>query len=259
MTQISTLATAIGFNSFTFTNGTGRSIMTAQTYSGNGVDLINQIQQTEMGHIADGDTFTWSPTGGPGTTTLIPNVGMFPRNFSQVPTQTFADDSTAGGIRYEKIEFTSAAQQYFTEATINPLSLASQTSGSGFYNLTQDSLDYTTGQALSHAQYLVAKYNTTTAVPVSITASYSLQDTTTRRNNFGNLVRMQAGRVVTIIFRGNTYLCVVEGVEVGADVSNVTVTLTLSAFDNNNYLILDDAVFGTLGTSGTYPGNKLGF
>jgi len=259
MSQISTLATAIGFNTFTYTNGTGRSIMSGQTYSGNGVDLINQIQQTEMGHVADGDSYTLTPVGGSFETTAVPRVDMFPRNYSQTTTRTFADDSTAAGIRYEKIEFTSAAQQYFTEATINPLALASQTSGSGFYNLTQDSLDYTTAQALSHAQYLVAKYNSTTPVPISITATYSQQNTTTRQDQFDLLVVQQVGRVVTIIFRGNTYLCVVEGVEVAADVSDVTVTLSLSAFDNNNYLILNDAVFGTLGTSGTYPGNKLGF
>lgn len=256
LSQISTLATAIGYNSFTTTVGTGQSIASAQTYVGNGLDLINQIVQTEVGHIAETGFYT---TPSNFEVSLTPMTYIYQRNYDTTANTVFADDSTAAGIRYSDIQFTSAAQNYYTEATINPLGLASQTSGSGYYNITQDSLDYSTGQALSHAQYLVSQYNSTSNTPVSITASYANQDTATRQSAFKTALRITSGELINIKFRSTTYACVVEGVQVAMDPSETRLELTLSAFDNNNYLILNNTTFGTLGTSSTYPGNKLGF
>jgi hypothetical protein len=217
--------------------------------------------QTEVGYIRETGGYL-SPPGIPLQLELQPNVVFAQRNYDTVSDFTFADDSTVDGIRYDDIQFNSAAQNYYTEITINPLGLAAQTSGSGFYNLTQESYDYTTAQALSHAQYLKSQYNTTASNPVSITASYANQDTATRLTEFQGLLnaaRCNAGLACTVIFRNKTYECIVEGVQIDSDPSETTITVTLSAFDNNNYLILNNAVFGTLGTSGTYPGNKLGF
>lgn len=258
MNQISTLASAIGFSSFTTASG-GLSIASAQTYTGNALDLINQIVSTEMGHINEQGNYSIAGAN----MTLTPMIYFVRRNdYTDLPVATFADDSTASGMRYENIGFTSAAQNYYTEATIQPLGLASQTAGSGFYNITQDSLDYTTGQALSHAQYLVSQYNTTNSTLYSVTASYQRQDTALRQDAFDTFIepyKSYSGALVKVIFRGTSYLAIIEGVEITADTSDTTVTVTLSPFDNNNYLILNNAVFGTLGTSGTYPGNKLGF
>lgn len=256
--QIDTLATAIGFGSFTQASG-GLSIASAQTYTGNGLDLINQIMLTEMGHLGEVGTYS---NAVPTVLVVSPLIVFLRRNAAAAVSYTFADDSTADGIRYENIGFASAAQNYYTEATIQPLGLATQTAGSGFYNITQESVDYTTGQALSHAQYLVGQYNSTARTLYSITASYSRQDTTTRQNEFKELLRAGfslSGTLHKIIFRSNTYYGVVEGMQLTADTSETTIQITYSAYDNNNYLILNDAVFGTLGTSGTYPGNKLGF
>jgi hypothetical protein len=261
LAQISAVATAIGYDTFTTIAGTGQSIASAQTYVGNGLDLVNTLIQTEVGYIRETGGYL-SPPGLPLQLELQPNVVFAQRNYDTASDFTFADDSTTAGIRYDDIQFNSAAQNYYTEVTINPLGLAAQTSGSGFYNLTQESYDYTTAQALSHAQYLKSQYNTTASNPVSITASYANQDTATRISEFSGLLnaaRCNAGLACTVIFRGDTYQCIVEGVQIDSDPSETTVTVTLSAFDNNNYLILNNAVYGTLGTSGTYPGNKLGF
>ena len=261
LAQISAVATAIGYDTFTTIAGTGQSIASAQTYVGNGLDLVNTLMQTEVGYIRETGGYL-SPPGIPLQLELQPNVVFAQRNYDTASDFTFADDSTVDGIRYDDIQFNSAAQNYYTEVTINPLGLAAQTSGSGFYNLTQESYDYTTAQALSHAQYLKSQYNTTASNPVSITASYANQDTATRLTEFQGLLnttRCNAGLACTVIFRNKTYECIVEGVQIDSDPSETTITLTLSAFDNNNYLILNNAVFGTLGTSGTYPGNKLGF
>lgn len=257
--QISTLATAIGFSSFTNITGNGLSIASAQTYVGNGLDLINLLIQTEVGHIAElGSWGRPSPT----EISILPLISFRQRNWDTNSSYTFGDDSGISSIRYDNIEFTSAAQNYYTEVVINPQGLASQTSGSGDYNLTQDSLDYNTTQALAHAQYLVSQYNSTAKTIASLTANMSNQDTTNRQNLFTAMLRASSyasGNLVNVIFQGTTYPCIIEGVSIDADPSETSLTLTFSAYDNNNYLILDNAVFGTLGTNSTYPGNKLGF
>jgi hypothetical protein len=252
LTQLSTLATATGLNASTSTNGTGLSTASAQTYSGNGLDLLNEVMMTEVGHVSE-----MSLVSG----TYMPYTVLYPRNYDTVADYTFADTGATNTIKYKEIEFTSAAENYYTEVTINPQGLAAQQAGSGNYGLTQNSVDYTTGQALSHAQYLVGQYNSTTSTPHAITFDYESQAASSLnlcRALIGDLVSF-SGSLFTLVFRGNTYKVVCEGLQVDATTSSTTARMTFSAFDNNNYLILDNAVFGTLGTSGTYPGNKLGF
>ena len=252
LTQLSTLATATGLNASTSTNGTGLSTASAQTYTGNGLDLLNEVIMTEIGHVSE-----TSVVGG----TYQPYTVLYPRNYDTVAGYSFADTGATNTIKYNQIEFTSAAENYYTEVTINPLGLATQQAGSGNYGLTQNSVDATTGQALSHAQYLVSQYDSTTSTPHALTCDYESQASFSQ-NEFRDMISDTvsfSGALFTLVFRGNTYSVVLEGLQVDADTSSTRARFTFSAFDNNNYLILNNAVFGTLGTSGTYPGNKLGF
>lgn len=243
--------------------GIGLSTASAQTYTGNLLDLINLILTTEMGYAREIGVGTFVVGG---DYKYNPQVNFYPRNYDTTANYTFSDNPASNTqMRYDPngIAFTSAAQLYYQQATIQPQGLASQTSGSSNYSITQDSVDYTTGQALSHAQYLVSQYNSTTSRPLSVTATYSQQsDNATRQTTFLNFladVNSGAGNLIKIVFRGTTYYAVIEGRSFYADTSETGVTVTVSGYDNNNYLILNNAVFGTLGTSGTYPGNKLGF
>lgn len=236
--------------------GTGYSTASAQTYTGNVLDLINNLMTTEIGHVIEMS----GKKAAIGNS--LPLARLLPRNYDQTVGFTFSDNPSASTqLKYEAISFTSAAQNYYTKATIQPEFVATQSSGSGVYQLTQSSLDYSTGQALSHAQYLVNQYNSTTSQPFSITASYSNQGTdATRQSTFVSLLGGNlSGSLQLLTFRSVNYFVIIEGVSVTADTSDTAITLTFSSYDNNNYLILDNAVFGTLGTSGTYPGNKLGF
>lgn len=253
ITQLGTLAAATGLNTSTEVNNTGLSTASGQTYSGNGLDLLNEVMTTEIGHVNESSLT--------GASSVLPTAWLYGRNYAGGSGKTFADTGASGTIKYNEIEFASAAENYYTEITINPLGLATQQAGSGNYGLTQSSVDYTTGQALNHAQYLVSQYNTTASTPHAITCTYELQDATAL-SNFQAMITDTGGIVgdtSTLIFRGTTYTVVLEGMQVDADTSTTTVRFTFSAYDNNNYLILNNAVFGTLGTSGTYPGNKLGF
>lgn len=240
----------------------GKSTASAQTYTGNLLDLVNLLLATEMGYVREigVGTFTVSDYQ------YQPQAYFYPRNYDTTANYTFSDNPASNTeMRYDPngISFTSAAQLYYQQATIQPQGLASQTSGNSTYSITQDSVDYTTSQALSHAQYIVSQYNSTTSRPLSVTATYSQQsDNATRQTTFLNFlddVNSGAGNLIKIVFRGTTYYAVIEGRSFYADTSETGVTVTVSGYDNNNYLILNNAIFGTLGTSGTYPGNKLGF
>lgn len=253
LTQLSNLATAIGFDTFCTFNGTGSSTAAAQTYSGNGLDLINLVMTTEMGYIQE--TGTYTNTGG-GTGTITPTLTFYGRNAVDFIIGTYTDVSgSSTAISYDAIDFGSATQRYYTEATINPLALASQTAGSGFYNLTQDSVDYTTSQALSHAQYLVSQYDSTAFKPYKLTANYSNQTTAGAQNNIlvssgqGNPM----GALLIVVHRGTNYLSIVEGMSISISPGEYQIELTFSPLDNNNYLILDNATYGKLDE------NKLGF
>jgi hypothetical protein len=66
---------------------------------------------------------------------------------------------------------------------------------------------------------------------------------------FGFLI----GARVSVTFRGTVYYSIIEGVRVTATPESSRYTFYLSGADLNNYLILNDTVFGTLDY------NKLGY
>lgn len=256
-TQASNVATAENLINYYASGGTGLSTASAQTFTGNGLDYLNTLALTEVGHLRE--SYSTFPLATPYRSRVV----FYQRNSDRTVGYTYSDNPTASQIKYDEILFTSAAQDYYTTATINPTGLASQTSGSGNFALVQDSFDVSTAQALSHAQYLVSQYNSKTSTPYQISATFANnQDTQTRRDLFVKSLDLNnngAGSYDQIIHRGVTYPVIVEGVEVVSDPSETRVTVSFSSYDNNNYLVLNNATFGTLGTSSTYPGNKLGF
>jgi hypothetical protein len=61
------------------------------------------------------------------------------------------------------------------------------------------------------------------------------------------------GARVSVTFRGTVYQSIIEGITVTADPNSSRYTYYLSGADLNNYLILNDSVFGRLDY------NKLGY
>lgn len=245
ITQLNQFATDIGLSAYIagVTPGIGQSILSAQTFTGNALDYVNTAILTEVGYINETVVST------------TPRVTFVRRNAYDAAQFTFTETNTgvANTIVYNGIEFTSAAEQYYTEAIINPLGLATQTAGSGQYSVEQDSYDYTTTQALSHAQYLLSQYNNTTAFPKTLTINYSTQVTAGQQSAIGALLAFGAGQLADISFRGTTYNTVVEGISVTVTLDDILVTLNLSPADVSNYLTLNDSLLGRLNY------NKLGF
>ena len=231
----------------------GSSIASAQTYTGNALDLLNELTLTEVGRIIE----IWDDSGG-GNIALLWDG----RNYYQESGIQFSDETadSATHLKYDQIGFTSAAENFYTQVTIEPQGLASQTESSGsapFYGLTQSSLDATTTQADNHAAYLLNAFDSSAAALNSLSFTYSEQRTTllSMFNNCFSASETQwsIGELIAVKFRGSTYSAVIEGFTVSADLDDTRVTLDLSSEQVQNYLVLNNAVFGTLDE------NKLGF
>jgi len=246
-TYLFNLATAVNYLDYS-TYGSSSSIYSAQTYAGNALDLLNLIVTSEIGFIDDQRRVS-----------NLPDITFAPRTPDTTVDVGFTDQTGADYryLFYQNITFKSAAQNYYTQVTINPQGLTTQQAETGsapYVGLDQESLDYTNAQALSHAQYLLYKYNTTNSNIVSFTANYANQKTADQREYFDKAIyQLVCGGLVTVDFRGTTYNLIVEGVNLSADPSNTELEIFVSSQDNNNYLILNDSIFGTLNY------NKLGF
>jgi len=230
---------------------TGLSIASAQTYTGNLLDLVNKlIPGTEYGRIRQyGNTSATSPT-----------VDFFPRN--KLSGSFIATDNLSGpitAIRYDKVFFTSGQDNHYTQVTVQPQGLTTQvaTNGSTYYGLTVPSLDYTNGQALSHAQYLVNNFSNTDSEIAGFSfsmASQTQMDALLKGDALGFFQsQTQVARSCTFEFRGSTYKSVTEGVNITITPDDIYYTVYLSPRDLNAYLILNDANYGQLDE------NKLGF
>ena len=244
------------------------SIASAQTYTGNALDLMSELILTEVGRIAEAFD---DDTDGLG-------LAFIARYFFSTNTKIRVSDieadwtATPRYFKYNEIEFKSSSENFFTKCTIQPQGLTNQTSGTGKFALVQQSLDYTTGQALNHAQYLLSQYSSQTSSPLSVTVSYGAQNSSAQSQFASSLLKnfidslatptgisTVIGTEIEIKFRSATYNGLVEGYSVSATPTDTIVTFYFTPADQFNYLILNNATQGTLGTSGTYPGNKLAF
>jgi hypothetical protein len=254
--QVAAVGTAIGA-----TGGIvgGYSTCSAQTYTGNSLNLVSELMLTEMGRLSEvynaaSDTHY----------TLVLGRGVNMRGFTA--RYLFSDvqaDWAGDYFQYSDIEFKSASENYYTRVTIQPQGLAQQTTGSGKFGLVQESLDFSTTQALSHAQYIKNQYGNQNITPYSVTFDYQSQ-TSAHQGDFALYIGNYAvdatafltpiGHLMELKFRGTTYKGVVEGYRVSANPSNTRVTYYFSPQDVNAYLIWDEP-----SPYNTWDNNKWGF
>jgi hypothetical protein len=250
--QIEQVGTTAGLSIGAFT---GRSIGSALTYTGNAFALINQITRTEEARMFAGSA-TYHAT---------PAIYWFGRNTPK-PTTFYWNDGTGASyiyqMKYEQIQFRSSADNYYTSVTIAPDSVASQTATTGvtpIYGWNRTTNDYTTSQALNHAEWVLNNFQSKDQTLASITFT-DVQQTVSGYpppNNFNtdviSVIEAPINSLGRIYFRGQTFNTILEGISISATPEKTRVTVYMSGQDTNAYLILDDAIFGTL------DNNKLGF
>jgi hypothetical protein len=233
----------------------GRSIASAQTYTGNAFGLINTITRTEEARML-AQSVTYHAT---------PEIYWYGRN-SLPQTTYYWNDGTGTGdpyqMKYEQIQFRSSADNYYTSVTIAPLSVASQTSTTGvtpIYGQNKDTVDYSTSQALNHAEWVLNNFQSKdqTIASVTFTDVQQVAAIYPPPNNFNvqviTLIMSPIATLGNVSFRGDNFNTILEGMSISATPEQTRCTVYMSGQDTNAYLILNDAIFGTL------DNNKLGF
>ena len=209
--------------------------MGATTVSGTWADWVNYVCLTINGRLIEEQN-------------QIALLGAAPY---QTATVNFSDTTNnATNYVYEKIEFGSFTDNYYTQTTVDPESFAAQTVQTGlkpFRTYRVNTVNASAAQALDYANYLLNNFNTPKVAPTSISMFANAQ------NNFGGISNLIVGTQVNIAFRGTTYTAVIEGWAFNAQPGNARYTFYVSAADLNAYLILNNATFGKLDE------NKLGY
>jgi hypothetical protein len=234
-------------------NAGGSSTGSAQTYTGNLKAFVDTEVRTEQGRLRS--TATGPTTLDMGTLDFVGREALL----TGAPTTPDWSDGTLVSpgekYKYQQVKFKSAAEDFYNSVTVEPLGLASQTTTSGttpIYSYVADSYDVSTSQALSLAQYIRFKYDTTNSTPRELGFTIS-QQSTSGAVLLLNLVQSFLGLEVNIVLRGVRYFCVVEGVNITASPDDTRILFSVSSNETNDYLILDNAVYGKL------DNNRLGF
>jgi hypothetical protein len=163
--------------------------------------------------------------------------------------------TSATNYKYQQVTFKSAAEDYYNSITVEPLGFISQTSSSGttpIYSYVANTYDVSAAQALSLAQYLRFKYDTTNSSPRELGFTIG-QQSVADAVWFLNLVSAFLGLEISIVLRGVRYFCIIEGVNIQATPDDTRILFYVSSNETNDYLILDNAVYGKL------DNNRLGF
>jgi hypothetical protein len=235
--QTAAATTASGLTINYSSSGTGPA-MAATTVSGTWGDWINSACITTNGRMRE----------------AFNGVSLFSPFGAQVANINFSDTTNNASFQvYDNIQFASYADNFYSQVTVDPESFAAQTVQTGvkpFRTYTVNTLNASTSQATDYANYLL---NNFTAAPLAISSFSCLANA---QNSFklwnlstgaGSLeIGTCVGAQVSVAFRGTTYQCIIEGAAFSAVPGEARYTYYVSPVDQNAYLILDNATFGTV-------------
>lgn len=257
LNQVDQVCDEVGITTY---NDAGKSTVQTQTYSGNALDLVNTLIATEAGFMNE----VFDDINNE-CTLFLTDRRSFPTpvgaTYNGTKPAQFADTPSAdiNYLAYNAITFKSAADNYYTQVTVEPQGLTTQVASKGakpYRGYAITTLDATTAQADDLAEYLVSMFSSKISYPTSITLQYEGQPTTRKQALFRDLISTGNMAVIRgqIVFRGTTYNVNVEGSNLHADLSSgTTLTMHFSSTEMMQFLELDDTLYGTL------DANKLGF
>jgi hypothetical protein len=221
------------------------TVMAGTTVNGTWGDWVNSSLVTVNGRLSD--------FGGNGLVILrSPYV-------ASTCTVNFSDTTNnATNQIYDQLRFDAIADNYYTQVQVDPEAYAIQTVTKAgatlpYRTLTVNTFNSSTAQATDLATFLLSQYGTQ-AFAISQISCIAEAQNTPKLDTLG-LSDMAAliGAKVNVTFRGITVTCVIEGVSLTATPEGARYTYDVSGADLNNYLVLDDSVFGKLNN------NKLGY
>jgi hypothetical protein len=235
--QAGQCATQTGLNISTSSGFGGTQAFPATTISSTWGDWVNRAVLTMNGRLID-------ISDGILMVNAYYKFAGFYGNFSDTT-------NDASNHSFEQIAFTSLADSYYTQVTVDPESYSPatvQTGSAPYRTYLVNTFNASTSQATDFANYLLSTYSTATTRILSVTCNLSAQNGDIPSYSMGEI-----GSTVTVTFRGVTLNCVIEGATFSGNPTQASATFYLSAQDLNNYLTLNDAVYGKL------DNNKLGY
>ena len=149
-------------------------------------------------------------------------------------------------VPFDRVQFYSQADSYFTKAVVEPAGLASQSSGSGSRVFSGASYNQTTADAANLATYVLATLTVNNQVPQMVACNSE------RQTNDAALVAMAgAGRGIRceIILRGSRYQVFLEGGTMTATPEQTLFVFDVVSSAANDFFILDSTTFGILDTN----------
>lgn len=220
--------------------------LAATTITGTWGDWINSVCQSTNSRIWDAQ--------------ILSSISIIsPFTFS-ISTINFSDTANnATNQVYNKINFDSLADNFYTQVTVTPESYSAATvtkagAVAPFRTYQANTLNTSTAQASDYASYLLGNYDTPKFAISSFTCMAEAQNSfQLDKIGTGGFLACAPGTQVAVTFRGTTYQCIIEGVTVSATPAGASFTYYVSGADLNAYMILDDVVFGVLDL------NKLGY
>lgn len=248
------LTTAQGLNGTTSVyyrpSGTD-PVLAATTISGTWGDWYNEVLTTINGRMWD--------TNAINEVDIISPFYQNPIGISSDDVPVFSDTPTTTQFTFDQMDFTSYADNFWNQAAVTGVGLSTVTvTASGatapYRTYSINTLNSSTGQATDYAQYLTSQYGTS---QFRISSISCLMEASQRNQKLDVLSDQSPasypGMRVKVTFRGTTYQCIIEGFSISASPQSSRYTFHLSAAEQNNYLILNNAIFGQL------DNNKLGY
>ena len=209
-----------------------QSTVSAQTFTNeNGMTILRQLAQTENGQV-----FAGGATLGAFSTTwywyFTPRTGDLSVDgiFTDLPDPLYTK------LRYSQLEFAGIGDNYADSVIVEPAGLAAQTAGTGSRVYSVQTYDQTTTQAADNAAWLQAQLSDQTAGPRSISYTWEQQGGSYKT----------VGELIQIEFRGSTYYAEILSTTTTFSPEGTRVTHNLAPYEQVNWFILDQTVFGRL-------------
>lgn len=212
------------------------------TVDGSWADWLNQVVSTIAGRLAD-----------------VGGVNVFGQSPAAYVTTPFTD--AGNGMTYNQIEFDSLADNYYTQVVIDPVSYAeviksNVPTGEAPRTYVVNTYSSSDQQAVDLGSFLLSQFDN----PELGIAQFSvnLDGLNGYEQQFRDVMMSVVGSnavgvQVPVVFRGTTYNCVIEGYNFTGTPGSQSMTFYVSDNSLNNFLVLDNPVFGQLNN------NKLGF
>lgn len=240
-TQVVTMNAQTGLTASSNTS----QLMAATTINGTWGDWVNSSLVSINGRMADfgaiGGIFIRSPY------------------VASTCTVNFSDTTNnATNQVYDQIRFDALADNYYTQVQVDPESYSIQTATKAgattpYRTLTVNTFNSSAAQAADLATFLLSQYGTQKFAISQISCIAEAQNSFKLDKLGLSGTQELIGAKVNVAFRGTTVTCIIEGVSFTATPEGARWTYDVSGADLNNYLVLNDAVFGKLDQ------NKLGY